>query len=143
MFEDPNAIVLNVGVNNVKSESVTDICTLFAEVDSVATNSFPREAKILVSHVTPRKDELDLKVKEVNNYLLTNEFLKKFPELQVSVIRHDNLDTGECLHDCKHLSKKTGIRRFAGNIKNALRQAFGLGLPNQRRGYSGNHPNQD
>ena len=111
-------IVLHVGINNFEFKEVTDICTQFSEVVSVARNSFP-EAKILVSQVTPRRDELDLKAKEINNYLLTDDFLKKLPDLQVSVIWHDNLDA---MNVCTttNASRKIGVRHFAGNIKNAF-----------------------
>lgn len=123
-FQEPNAIVVHCGVNDTESKSVQEICSQLVEVVTQACTSFP-ESKILISHITPRQDEYDQKVKSVNCFLDNDLQDKLPPEANVFVIRHDNLDL-ECLHDRKHLSRRVGVRRLAGNIKNTLRQALGV-----------------
>ena len=79
--------------------------------------------KIILSEITPRKDEKDETVKEYNN-LLCNLYEK---EPNIFIVYHKNLrdDNYSKHYDEKHIHKRA-IPLFASNIKRALRNAYGI-----------------
>ena len=73
--------------------------------------------KLYISGITPRRDSLNEKVKEVNRLLKDNIYRKQL--LNVFFIDNDNLDNEELLYDNKHL-KKTGVRILVSNLKRSV-----------------------
>ena len=85
--------------------------------------------KIILSEVLPRMDDVDKKVKEVNQLL--QQYVQGKPELFLT--RHSNLrDPDFFMSDKYHLNHAI-TPRFASNIKRALRAAHGMEEINKDR----------
>ena len=79
--------------------------------------------KIIISHITPRKDDLNKEVLVCN--ALLDQSVKQSEH--VFLVDHSNLQIirQSILHDTKHI-KKVSIRHLAGNIKRTLRSSYGI-----------------
>jgi hypothetical protein len=126
-FEDPKVIVLHVGVNDVESSTVSDICGKFTEAVQIALKAFP-QTRLMISAITPRSDNLDEAVNEVNHFLNT-ELLANLPPTSM-VVSHSNI-TKDYLFDRKHLSRNGGVNRLAGNLKRAIHDILPVGTSSQ------------
>jgi hypothetical protein len=78
---------------------------------SVARNSFP-SVKLIISSITPRDDELDKAVSEIDQAL--QEKIKYLPD--VVFVDPNNLRNLKFFHDVKHLNRRYGVPIFANNI---------------------------
>ena len=76
------------------------------------------DVKMYISGITPRRDSLNEKVKEVNSLLKDNIHRKKL--LNVFFIDNDSLDNEELLYGNKHLKKDSGVRILASNFKRSV-----------------------
>ena len=75
--------------------------------------------KVIVSGITPRKDELNSEVK-LANQLIMNEISKE-PFTDVIYVDNSNLqDDPSLLHDKKHLERDSGVKISAANLKRKL-----------------------
>ena len=85
-----------------------------------------------MSSITPRRDDLDKFVFEVNKAVAQN--ICKIPN--VVLVDNGNLRSKDQFYfDTKHLSRRHGIPQFATNLKNGIRKSLGI---NNRR-ISGQH----
>ena len=74
--------------------------------------------QLYISGITPRRDSLNEKVKEVNRLLKDNIHREKL--LNVFFIDNDNLDNEELFYDNKHLKKDSGVRILVSNLKRSV-----------------------
>ncbi len=88
-----------------------------------------------MSSVTPRDDDFDEGIRVINR-MIQNEILS-FTD--VIYVNNDNLQDRALYFDCKHLNRNQGVRKFAANIKRAIRVASGV-VDNKPR-YSSYHSN--
>lgn len=126
-FTKAKIIMLHFGVNDIESQSIERFSLNMKHIVTKFRSKYP-DAKILVSEITPRMDDLNPKVKECNAHLKV--VLKGDP--QVYVIYHNFLDNDELFYDMKHI-KKEFINRLAGNLKKALRRVLGIYNPMYNR----------
>ncbi|KAL9978806.1 hypothetical protein ACROYT_G016370 [Oculina patagonica] len=128
-LKDPQILVFNVGVNDVEStDDATTISNKLTEVIFLTKSQFPT-AKIVVSEITPRSDELNGKVEQTNVQL--RSALENVEN--VYVVSHGNIKEKNCFHDAKHLSRTVGIPKLASNIIRGIRLAKGLTSPANKR----------
>ncbi|KAL9977169.1 hypothetical protein ACROYT_G014547 [Oculina patagonica] len=128
-LKDPQILVFNVGVNDVEStDDATTISNKLTEVIFLTKSQFPT-AKIVVSEITPRSDELNVKVEQTNDQL--RSALENVEN--VYVVSHGNIKEKNCFHDAKHLSRTVGIPKLASNIIRGIRLAKGLTSPANKR----------
>lgn len=113
-------LIIHTGVNDLEHFEVEEILEKQTEVIQVATAAFPGK-KIILSGLTPRRDELNSLVTVVNNALF-----RKFKDTQnLSFVNNDNLNDDQFLFDKKHLNKMRGVPVFARNLKIEIRTACG------------------
>ena len=78
-----------------------------------------KKTKVIVSGITPRKDELNSEVK-LANQLIMNEISKE-PFKDIMYVDNSNLqDDPSLLHDNKHLQRDSGVKILAANLKRKL-----------------------
>jgi len=115
-----DTILISCGVNDLEYMDGKELHSEFMSLISFIHLKYP-SVKIVISHVTPRKDELNTEVIVCNNMLdasvqsLTDVFLVDHTDLQVNRLTS--------LYDSKHI-KRVCIRYFASNIKKALRLSY-------------------
>ena len=121
-------ILINVGVNDIDNQSGTDVFNRLKQTIHYIKNKF-ENVKIILSEITPRRDQRDEDVLMCNRLL--NEYARSIEYLVIA--RHSNLrDTeGSFLYDAKHI-KKTCIARFASNLKRALCIAYNIEFHGKR-----------
>ncbi|CAB4002775.1 Hypothetical predicted protein [Paramuricea clavata] len=130
-FTVKHGIIINTGVNDLESLSPKDIIESQTCLVNIATTNFP-DKKIIMSSITPRRDDLDKFVFEVNKAVAQN--ICKIPN--VVLVDNGNLRSKDQFYfDTKHLSRRHGIPLFATNLKNGIRKSLGI---NNRR-ISGQH----
>ena len=130
-FTVKHGIIINTGVNDLESLSPKDIIESQTRLVNIATTNFP-DKKIIMSSITPRRDDLDKFVFEVNKAVAQN--ICKIPN--VVLVDNGNLRSKDQFYfDTKHLSRRHGIPQFATNLKNGIRKSLGI---NNRR-ISGQH----
>ncbi|CAB3997894.1 Hypothetical predicted protein [Paramuricea clavata] len=126
-FTVKHGIIINTGVNDLESLSPKDIIESQTCLVNIATTNFP-DKKIIMSSITPRRDDLDKFVFEVNKAVAQN--ICKI--LNVVLVDNGNLRSKDQFYfDTKHLSRRHGIPLFATNLKKSL------GINNRR--ISGQH----
>ncbi|CAB4016748.1 Hypothetical predicted protein [Paramuricea clavata] len=86
-----------------------------------ARKAFPGK-KIIISSVTPRDDDFDEDIRAINR-AIQSEILN-FND--VIYANNDNLRDRALYFDRKHLNRSRGVRKFAANIKRAIRMASGV-----------------
>ena len=90
-----------------------------------------KKTKVIVSGITPRKDELNSEVK-LANQLIMNEFSKE-PLKDIMYVDNSNLqDDPSLLHVKKHLQRDSGIKILAANLKSKL-PPFKMAYSNKQR----------
>jgi hypothetical protein len=83
---------------------------------NIASTNFPCK-KIIMSSITPRLDDLDKFVFEVNKAVAQN--ICNNPN--VVLVNNGNLRSKDQFYfDTKHLSRRHGIPLFASNLKNGI-----------------------
>jgi hypothetical protein len=123
-----DTILISCGVNDIDNMSGTKVHDELLSVVNFIFEKYPTH-KVIVSHVTPRKDELN---KEV---IICNAMLDKSANQsdKLYLVDHTNLQDmrRSILHDTKHI-KQESVRHFAGNIKRTLRMSYDIQLPPPR-----------
>ena len=134
-FNNLEHILINVGVNDSDLSSAEEIHKSMQEIVTRLQIDHP-SLKIILCELTPRCDKRDTEV------LKCNALLHKTydNEENVFMVVHSNLrDPKHSLYrDTKHIHKD-GIAKFASNLKNGLRAAYGI----SRWGRSNNEPLKD
>ena len=78
-----------------------------------------KKTEVIVSGITPRKDELNSEVK-LANQLIMNEISKELFK-DIMYLDNSNLqDDPSLLHDKKHLQRDSGVKILAANLKRKL-----------------------
>ena len=111
-FYDVESVVVHVGVNDVESETHPDIIA-----DNLLTASAKLKSKfpttnVFLSEITPRSDDLQIKVTHVNDHLRL-----KASKYNLHLINHSNLQARSNFFYAKHFRSSTGVRVLARNIK--------------------------
>ena len=121
-LQDFDTILISCGTNDIEHVNGIKVHAELMSLVNLINEKYPMR-NIIISHITPRKDELNKEVVVCNAMLdksvnqLDHMFLVDHTNLQV--IRQS------ILHDTKHI-KKESIRYFAGNIKKTLRMSYGI-----------------
>ena len=112
-------LLLHFGVNDIEeTQNSQSIAKNLLDVCELASNKFPA-AKIFVSEITPRQDDLQPVVEEVNSM-----FRNQVTEIKnCTIINHTNLNDKGLFFDRKHLSRSKGIPLLAKNIKSSFRSS--------------------
>ena len=128
-FDSTDMIVIHVGVNDIDKKNGRDV---FEEIKHIITHikSLAPSVKLVVSEITPRNDNRDPEVK------ICNTLLKSLLEKDITLAYHQNLRNNEWsfYDDVKHLSK-VSIAKFASNLKQAFRRAFGIDRSTNKQRY--------
>ena len=106
-FHGQHTIIFHFGVNDIDNLTTEDIVDKMTNITELCKGKYP-DVKLYISGITPRRDSLNEKVKEVNRLLKDNIHRKKL--LNVFFMDNDNLDNEELLYDNKHLKKDSGVR---------------------------------
>ena len=112
-FHGQHTIIFHFGVIDIDNLTTEDIVDKMINITELCKGKYPN-VKLYISGITPRRDSLNEKVKEVNRLLKDNIYRKQL--LNVFFIDNDNLDNEELLYDNKHL-KKTGVHILVSNLK--------------------------
>ena len=112
---------MSVGCNDLDSRSAEEVFESICDTVTKMKASYPR-IKIIISEITPRMDDKDVKVIRTNELL--NEYVKGRD--MVYITRNSNLRDPKFFYpgDSKHI-RQDCIGRFAANIKFTLRLAYG------------------
>ena len=125
IYNNLKYILINVGVNDIDENSGEAVFNQIQETIDIIREKY-NTVKIILSEITPRKDNRDDEVIACNS--LINEYADR--NNFIFVAHHSNLrdSNGSFLFDCKHI-KKNYIPRFAANLKMALRKAYNITAP--------------
>ena len=108
VFFGQHALVLHFGVNDLESMSTQETCKNMRDVLLLCKEKF-KKTKVIVSGITPRKDELNSEVK-LANQLIMNEISKE-PFKDIMYVDNSNRqDDPSLLHDKKHLQRDGGVK---------------------------------
>lgn len=121
-FNVKSGVIINSGVNDVEHLSTEEVIHKQINMVHIAVQEFPNKY-IIMSSITPRCDDLDRTVFEVNKAVYDN--VKNIPN--VILVDNGNL-RGNALnfHDVKHLNIKNGVPLWASNLKDGIRKALGI-----------------
>jgi hypothetical protein len=114
-FKQTKTFIVHVGTNDIEKLPINKVTDQTRSLLTSIGNKNP-EARILLSNLLPRSDELLQKAQNLNkNFLqIPTEFKN------VTNIEHTNLfQSISILYDKKHLNDK-GIKIFAKNLKSAF-----------------------
>ena len=98
-------LLLHFGVNDIEeTHNSQSIAKNLLDVCELASNKFPA-AKILVSEITPRQDDLQPVIEEVNSI-----FRNQVTEIKnCTIINHTSFNDKGLFFDRKHLNRSKGI----------------------------------
>ena len=121
-YEDIETVLISCGVNDIDYLPGSKVHEEIISLIQFIKQKYPN-IKIVLNHLTPRKDDLDSEVIKCN-YLLDESIrnLKDVFIVNQNSLRDDNYSK---LYDNKHI-KKSEIRHFVANIKGILRLAHGM-----------------
>ena len=113
--------LIHVGVNDIDRMESDEVFAKLKENIDLLRKKYPN-IKIILSEITPRKDNKDAEVDKCNR--LINEY-STFDNIFIA--NHANLrgNKNDFMFDNKHISRKT-IGVFVVNLKKALCQAHGI-----------------
>ena len=119
-FFDVEAIVIHTGTNDLEDNSLSSrhIANTLIEISKTALNRFPN-SKILLSEITPRRDEFHLKGMEVNSMIKGAIESNNF-----QLVCHSNLSKESLFFDKKHLNKFSDVRMMANNFGECFAKSF-------------------
>ena len=117
-FHGQHTITFHFGVNDIDNLTSEDIVDKMINLTELCKGKYP-DVKLYISGITPRRDSLNEKVKEVNRLLKDNIHRKKL--LNIFFIDNDNLDNEELLYDNKHLKKDSGVRILVSNLNSTTK----------------------
>ena len=86
-------------------------------VTELCKGKYP-DVRLYISGITPIRDSLNQKVKNISRLLKDNIHRKKL--LNIFFTDNDNLDNEELFYDNKHLKKDSGVRILASNFKRSV-----------------------
>ena len=119
----PEKIIINVGINNLKSNKADEITKMYEEIIKF------KSWKIYISTILQRKDSKYIsEIKHINNFLVSISQVN-----DVIIINHCNITTN-MMYDAKHLNGQ-GFFTLLTNIKYVL---FGFLPTFKRRSTSSN-----
>jgi hypothetical protein len=114
-FQVNEALIINTGVNDVEHLTFLDeVIQKQLEMADTARKAFPGK-KTIVSSVTPRDDDFYEDIRAINRAI----------QSEISNITDVIYVIYGCF-DRKHLNRNRGVRKFAANIKKAIRVASGV-----------------
>ena len=117
---------ISVGINDIDTKEPRIILKEYEDIINLLRRKHAG-IKIIVSEITPRKDQFIAQVVELNQLLKDLCNVSDY----LFLVDHSNLfnsNVNDILYDTRHLHRRV-IPRFAGNIKRALRKAYGLPEP--------------
>ena len=118
VFFGQHTLVLHFRVNDLETMSPQESSKNMCDVLLLCKEKF-QKTKVIVSGITPRKDELNSKVK-LANQLIMNEISKE-PFKDIMYVDNSNLQYDpSLLHDKKHLQRNSGVKILAANLKRKL-----------------------
>ena len=109
--------IFHFGVKDIDNLTTKAIVDKLMNITELCKGKYP-DVKLYISGITPRRDSLNEKGKEVNRLLEDNIHSKKL--LNVFFIDNDNLDNEELLYDNKHLKKDSGVHTLVSNLKRSV-----------------------
>ena len=117
-----NYILISSGCNDLDTKEPGQLIEEIKNTINDINIKFPG-IKIILSQITPRKDEIDRAVVEYNTLLVN---LYEY-EPNIFIVDHNNLrdENYSMLFDNKHIHRRA-VPLFASNIKKALRKAYGI-----------------
>ena len=115
-------MLISCGTNDIEYKSGIEVHTELMSLIKFINEKYST-LKIIISHIIPRKDDLNKEVLVCNGLL---DQSGKQSE-HVFLVDHSNLQVvrQSILHDTKYI-KKESIRHLAGNIKRTLRSSYGI-----------------
>ena len=118
-FLDVEAIVIHTGANDLEDDSLSSsIANTLIEISETALNRFPN-SKILLSEITPKRDEFHLKGMEVNSMVKG-----AIMSINFQLVCHSNLSKESLFFDKKHLNKFRVVPMMAKNIGECFAKSF-------------------
>ena len=115
-------MLIHTGVNDLDYRDGATVATTLVQVAQRMKTEHP-QMKIIISEVTPRKHHKDDEVKICNEQLHAR--LSAIGGVTMAI--HSNLRAPDWRfhRDDKHIDR-TAVRKFASNLKTALRKAIGI-----------------
>ena len=140
LYENLQYVLLSIGVNDTDEEDGVTVGKRLEQLIKTIKQKYPT-TKIILNELTPRKGPRDKEVIDCNRVLLQ----VASSDNSIFLAKQSNLRDAEySFHfDEKHI-KSSKIGRYVGNIKLALRKAYGITnfQPNLSRGMNNYHNNQ-
>ena len=118
VFFGQHTLVLHFGVSHFETMSPQESCKNMRDVLLLCKEKF-KTTKVIVSGITPRKDELNSEVK-LANQLIMNEISKESFKDIIYVDSSNLLDDPSLLHNKKHLQRDSSVKILAANLKRKL-----------------------
>ena len=116
-------LLLSVGVNDTDDEEGQSVAGKISEIVDAVHYKYP-EVKIILNELTPRMDERDGEVTKCNKALASIAVQDDL----VFLAKQGNLRDNSFFRDNKHI-KSEKIGRYVANVKNELRNAYGIKDP--------------
>ena len=117
--------LISVGTNDIDSKEPKAMLEEYVNIVDLLRRKYPG-IKIIVNQLPPRKTNHDDKVRTLNSLLAdlcaTNDFIYLADQNDL----RENIERN--MYDDKHIHRKA-FYIYAGNIKRALRKAYGLPEP--------------
>ena len=139
-YESLQYVLLSIGVNDTDEEDGVTVGKRLEHLIKTIKQKYPT-TKIILNELTPRKGPRDKEVIDCNKVLLQ----VAAEDNSIFLAKQSNLRDAEySFHfDEKHI-KSSKIGRYVGNIKLALRKAYGITnyQPNSSRGMNNNYNTQ-
>ena len=122
---DVKYFLISVGTNDIDTKEPTDIITEYTDIVDLLRRKYPG-IKIIINELPPRKEQYDDKVTHMNRLLgdlcWQNDFLSLVDQSKL----RENIET--TMYDDIHVHMRS-FYLYAGNIKRALRKAYGRPEP--------------
>ena len=117
VFFGQHTLVLHFGVNDLETMSPHESCKNMRDVLLLCKEKLKKKtAKVIVSGITPRKDEMNSEVKFANQLIMKE--ISKEPFKDIMYVDNSNLqDDPSLLHDKKHLQRDSDVKILAANLK--------------------------
>lgn len=117
--EAPRALLVHAGVNDIEHQSPQEVFNDILTLIDTHKHALP-DTHLILSEIIPRMDALDRDVLKVN------EMIREISDDKINIVKHHSLRYYEHYRDNKHVNESTGINKLAGNLKAAIRSAFGF-----------------
>jgi hypothetical protein len=98
-FSNPQCIILHTGTNDLEKVSNEELINTYEQVTELIKTKYPN-CQLITSGLLPRKDELNMKIPQLNGKLEEIDNKENY-----SFVSHDNIGAEE-LKDKKHLTKR-------------------------------------